>query len=396
MQLSNVRRVLVIKLRHLGDVLLAAPVFRILQSALPNASIDAYIYRESQPMLEGHPAISRFFLYDRSWKKLAFFQRMREELAILWEMRKRQYDLVINLTEGDRGALVALISGAPIRVGFDPGEKGFFRKRKIFTHLVKNCSKPRHAVERNLDAVRCLGIFPPVEERIIDFAIPPAAKEVVAQIEARISSLTPPISQESLRLGPWLRSTIAAIDKPRRDFLIIHPVSRWRFKCLPSQKIVHLIEALRRRGEKIVLTAGPDARECEMIEEILQLAGEEGIISLAGKLSLKELGALFLQTKAVITVDSVTLHLASALKVPVVALFGPSSEENWGPWQHPKARVVAEALSCRPCHLDGCGGSKRSDCLDRISIGAIIKAYEEVSGQAARSSVLYSLPVGEP
>lgn len=158
--------------------------------------------------------------------------------------------------------------------------------------------------------------------------------------------------------------------------------------------MAYLIQVLKQRGEKIILTAGPDTRECEMIEEILQLAGEEAIISLAGKLSLKELGALFLQAKALITVDSVTLHIASALKVPVVALFGPSSEENWGPWQHPRARVVAEALPCRPCHLDGCGGSKRSDCLDRLSIGAILKAYEEVSGES-KSSPLDPLPLSK-
>lgn len=130
----------------------------------------------------------------------------------------------------------------------------------------------------------------------------------------------------------------------------------------------------------------------DMVEEILDLANVEGAISLAGQLSLKELGALYLKSRGLITVDSVPLHMASALKVPVVALFGPTSEENWGPWQHPRARVVAEAMPCRPCYMDGCGGSKRSDCLDTLSIQAILNAYEEVSaGVAASASALLTL-----
>lgn len=69
------------------------------------------------------------------------------------------------------------------------------------------------------------------------------------------------------------------------------------------------------------------------------------------------------------------MHIASATKTPVVALFGPTSEKNWGPWMRPNARVIARNL---PCYQDGCGGSKKSDCLLSIESQAIIDALDEV------------------
>ena len=106
------------------------------------------LYKDTIPMLEGHPAISKFHGYDRSWKKLGLFGKLSKEFSMLKKIRKEKYDMVINLTEGDRGALVALVSGAAIRVGVDPEGNGFMGKKKIYTHIVKNCKTPRHTVEK--------------------------------------------------------------------------------------------------------------------------------------------------------------------------------------------------------------------------------------------------------
>ncbi|MFS8564555.1 MAG: glycosyltransferase family 9 protein [Rhabdochlamydiaceae bacterium] len=136
--LTSVKKILVIKLRHHGDVLLSSPVFTNLKKSLPEAQVDAFIYKDTLPMLEGHEAISDFFLYDRAWKKLSFFGKLKEELALFRKIRKNNYDLVINLTEGDRGALAALFSGAKLRVGIDPEKEWIFRKK---THLHSSCKK---------------------------------------------------------------------------------------------------------------------------------------------------------------------------------------------------------------------------------------------------------------
>ena len=144
--LAKVRRVLVVKLRHHGDVLLCSALFNVLKARMPLAQIDAYIYKDTLPMLEGHPAIDAFHLYDYSWKQLGLWRRIGRELALLRAIRGRGYDLVINLTEGDRGALCALFSGARYRVGWAPeGGAGRF-KRRLYTHIVKRPRLPRHMV----------------------------------------------------------------------------------------------------------------------------------------------------------------------------------------------------------------------------------------------------------
>jgi heptosyltransferase III len=340
---DKVERVLVIKLRHLGDVLLSTPVFSNLKKVMPHAAIDAYIWKEACPILEGHPAISHLHLYDRNWKKAPFLTRAKHELRLLHQIRSSNYDLILNLTEGDRGAIVAFTSGAPYRVGVKPKKK---RIQKIFTHLVKPCPNPRHTVERDLDALRKIGIFPMPSERELCFHVPEEAK-------LRVKKLV-----------------------PTTPYVLIHPTSRWRFKCLPAKTMASVIDALE---ETVVLTGAPS--EVDFLEEIASLTNRP-VINLGGKTSLKELGALMLQAQGLITVDSVSLHMASALKCPVVALFGPTSEENWGPWRHPYAEVVTQNYSCRPCRLDGCGGSKRSDCLWTLPAQGIVDAYQRVASAA--------------
>jgi heptosyltransferase-3 len=132
-----------------------------------------------------------------------------------------------------------------------------------------------------------------------------------------------------------------------------------------------LSQALLSRGARLVFTAGPDAVEQEMVQEICR---DLGGINLAGQISLQELAALIQLSRLLICVDSLPLHMASALKKPVLAIFGPTSEITWGPWKNPYAKIVSNNLSCRPCYQDGCGGSKRSDCLATLSVDEVLRA----------------------
>lgn len=340
--LTGVKKILVIKLRQLGDVLLTGPVFRVLKNRFPNAEIHAYVYTESFPMLESHPGIDRLIGYDRGWKKLGFLGRLKKELSLWRQIRREGYDLVINLTEGDRGALAAKIAKAKIRVGFNP--KGKWQKN-LYTHVAKECPSLRHTVERNLDVLRRIGIFPKKEERELFLAV---AQNDLAKVRE------------------WTQG----------PFVVIHPTSRWRFKCWPIDKMRMLTEELNRRGKRIVFTSGPDRVEQEMIREI---AEGLDVINLSGRITLKELAALIQLSELLICVDSVPFHMASALKKPVVAIFGPTSDVTWGPWRNPYAKVVAQNLSCRPCYLDGCGGSKMSDCLATLGIKEVLAAIDSLS-----------------
>lgn len=351
--LSKVRRTLVIKLRHHGDVLLTSPLFSNLKKALPEGEIDVLLYRDTLPMLEGHPAISQFHLYDKEWKQKGIIRRLANEISLLYQIRKKGYDLVINLTEGDRGAITAWASRSPLCLGYDPGKKGFFGKAKIYTHLVKPCPHPRHTVEKHLDALRRIGIFPKEEEKDLLLHIPTSAQDSVLKL----------LTEHGASPG---------------QYILIHPASRWRFKCLSTQQMAELILALQKKGETIVISSGPEQQEVAMVDEILSKVGSSSVIKCAGKLSLKELSALILMSKGLICVDSLPLHIASCCKTPVVVAFGPTSDVNWGPWMHPRAKVITKQVSCRPCYQDGCGGSKVSECLQTIPIDQILFNLERI------------------
>jgi len=153
-----VRRVLVTKLRHHGDVLLASPVFTVLRRALPAAELDALVYRETAGMLEGHPAIANVHTIDRDWKRSGFLSQAGAESRLLRSLAARRFDLVVHLTEHPRGAWLARLLRPRYAAARElPG--GHWLWRTSFTHYYRlPRARPRHTVECNLDALRRLGI----------------------------------------------------------------------------------------------------------------------------------------------------------------------------------------------------------------------------------------------
>jgi len=357
--LEALRRALIIKLRHHGDVLLASPVFSALKRRAPAAELDALVYADTEPMLSGHPSISRVHGIDRSWKELGPVARARREWALFRELRSRRYDLVVHLTENWRGAWLARTLGA--RWAVAPRVPGRGRLwRNSFTHLVPTpLAGGRHVVESNLDALRRIGIHPPREERALTLVAGPVAEERVARL-------------------------LAERGLSGQTFVQVHPSSRWRFKCWPAQKMAALIDRLHGQGIRVVLTAAPDRTEAKMVEEIESRLAQPVAANLAGALSLKELAALTAQARLFVGVDSAPMHIAAAVGTPAIAIFGPSGADLWGPWGKPRLgehRVVAsEAHTCRPCGLDGCGGGKISDCLVTLEVERVWLAASELLG----------------
>jgi heptosyltransferase-3 len=348
--LREIARALVIMLRHHGDVLLASPVLGVLKAHAPQMEVDALVYDDTAPMLEGHPALARVHVVGRNWKKDAFFSRIASESRLYGELRLRRYDLLVHLTEQPRGAwlargLQARCSVAPVVPG-----RGRFWARS-FTHLYPLAGNGRrHKVEANLDALRRIGVQPGLDERRAQF-VPGAAAE------ARIAAL------------------LAAEGLAERGYIHIHPASRWSFKCWPADRNAELIDRLS-SGHRVVITAAPDSAEMSLIEKIFSKTTSKPV-NLAGKLSIKELGALTARARLFVGVDSMPMHLAAALGTPAVALFGPSGEQEWRPWRVAH-RVVTTNHPCRPCGNDGCGGSKVSDCLTTLSVDKVHAAAQEL------------------
>jgi heptosyltransferase-3 len=351
---GEIRRVLVIKLRHHGDVLLSSPVFSVLKAHAPQAEIDALVYADTAEMLTLHPAISQVHVIDRKWKQRGKFAQLGEEMALFQMLKGRRYDLIIHLTEHWRGAWLCRLLTPRWSVG--PAVSGRGRSWKAsFTHVQGVPPHAlRHTAETNLDALRRLGIQPGADERRLTLVPGEAA-------EKRVASL------------------LGGLGLAEGGFIHIHPASRWFFKCWPVDRMAALIARLQAAGQVVLLTAAPAANELAMVAAI-QSHLSQPALSLAGELSLKELAALSQRAKLFIGVDSAPMHIAAAVGTPVVALFGPSGDRQWGPWQV-ACRVLSSQHSCRPCGLDGCGGGKVSDCLVAISVDEVFQAVDQLQEQ---------------
>ncbi|HET7843254.1 MAG TPA: putative lipopolysaccharide heptosyltransferase III, partial [Xanthomonadales bacterium] len=321
----------------------------------PHAEVDALVYRETAPMLTGHPAIAQLHAIDRAWKERGIAAQAQGEWRLLRELRARRYDLLVHLTEHPRGVTLARLLRPRFAVARAPVKNAALWRRH-FTHFYRVPERTeRHMVEQNLDALRRIGIYPADDER----------KLVLVPGDAATKRVDALLAQHGLGA---------------RSFVQVHAGSRWLFKCWQPERTAALVHGIVGDGLAVVLTGAPDARERALNDAILALlapATRTSTVDLTGQLTLPELAAVAMRARAFAGVDSAPMHIAAAVGTPTLALFGPSSEIAWGPWSVP-ARVVTSAHPCRPCGLDGCGGGKVSECITTLPVARVHDALREL------------------
>jgi len=341
------KRVLVIKLKQPGDVLVSSPVIRALKEAWPESLLTYLVPKGTEEMVAGHPCLDELLVLDRRG------QTWTQALSFALELRRRQFDLVLELSGGDRGAFYSRFSGARERVGFERPGMPFWQRRGVFTRLLPRPPVKMHLVEQNLAVLRALGVEPRLPR--LEFFWGQA-------VEDRIQEL------------------LERLELASRGFVVMHPGAGWRFKCWTPRGYARVLEALLDRwGLPVALTGSRAALEQELVAAILT----ESRVSphnLVGQLSLKELGALMAKARFFFGVDSAPMHLAAAVGTPAVALFGPSGVFNWGPWG-PGHLVIQKDWDCVPCGRDGCEGSKVSRCLDEIDPDEVLEAMARHFGR---------------
>lgn len=355
-ELFNKRKfksILVIKMRNIGDVLLTSPLFANLRLHYPDSRICALVNSGTEEMLTDNPDIDHIYIYNRSVKQESWKKRVSTEFRLLGRIRKEHFDLVVNLTEGDRGAIVALASGAPIRLGVSSQKRGFKGKDRIYTTLLPPPPLEMHAVDQNLRFLSALGLD--AVHKKVSFHFPESVKlDMIARLRA--NGLEP------------------------NKFFHAHVTSRWMFKTMPPAKMAFLLDALTEQtGLIAVLEAAPIPKELDYLHSVLSFCRYPHI-SWEGDVSLKELGALSSLASFHVGIDSAPMHIAAAIDVPVLGIFGPMPVSNWGPWDNDllvspysaqrgiqttgKHIALQSSKQCVPCSKDGCNGSKISDCLD--------------------------------
>lgn len=336
-------RILVIKLKHIGDVLLATPAIHALKQAYPSSRIFALVSAGTEEVLAGNPDLEEVLIF----KKGRGIGRIWNEVRLLREVRRVRPDLCVEMGNGDREAILGVLSGAKIRVGYDPGQAGFWGRRFLLTHVVPQ-DWQKHVVESNLDLVRALGIEP--REKALRLFVSPKDVAVVQRL---------------------LREMGVGED----DVLVtLHPTSRWFFKGWTDEGFAQVADHLARRGVKVIITSGPAPREVEKAKRVVMLT-RGPVVDLIGRLTLKELAALLARSRLFIGVDSAPMHIACAVNTPVVALFGPSGEHNWAPWGNGHL-VLKRDQFCRSLRRKRCEVTKRCECLETLTAAEVIAAVE--------------------
>jgi len=353
-------KILIIKYRNIGDVLLVTPLISNLKLFYPDAQIDFALNRGTEEMITLNPNVSEVLVYDRSQiKSLNLVNKIWKEFQFLSSFRNKNYQVVINLTEGDRGCLIAILTKAPVRIGYPSSNRLL---KKAFSHTLPK-QNFRHTIETNLDPLKSLKI--PIKSKKVNLFWTDKDDEAIIR-------------------------ELNAID----NFIHIHPVSRWLFKCISDFTMSRIIDYCEiELGIKVVITSSSENLEIQKVNNILKDSKSKPL-NLSGKLSLKETAALNKKAKLFIGVDTAIMHISASNNVPVLAFFGPSGANHWGPWDNNLMssgyknnsgfqvmgmhRVFSESRICQPCGKDGCSGSKISDCLMSLNLKKIKKNIMEM------------------
>jgi lipopolysaccharide heptosyltransferase II len=327
------QKILVIKLRAIGDVILATPVLENLRLAFPQAQIDFLTENMCAPIVTGHPALSEILILDRreagaGWK-------------LIRQVRARRYDLVLDLFGNPRSALLTRLSGASRRVGFR------FRVRR-YAYNVK--VEPRgdrvHEVEFNLDALRALEI--PIAARKLFVAIDAESENFVARF--------------------WRENGLE-----NRLVIGLNASGGWYTKRWPLEAFAQLGERLQRELNAVVLLLwGPG--EYDDVKTIARLMPQPPL--LAPSTNLKQLAALLARLALLVSNDSGPLHLAAAMGTRVAGIYGPTRPDLQGPWGEGHAIAVKTGLPCLGCNGVTCK-IVTHDCMKKLPVEAVWEAAKK-------------------
>jgi heptosyltransferase I len=359
-------RILLIKPSAVGDVVHALPVLAKLRTRFPAARIDWLITPENAELVRHHPALSGVVLFPR--REYARFGRSWSAtvgpLGLLAAIRRKRYDLVIDLHGQLRSAAFTLASGAPTRIGFDRprrahaglGRHGWAGAREgawlAYTHRIPIPTLDVHAVDRYLWLAPLLGL----DDRPPDFRI-----KLSPRAAARAEGLL-----ESCGFGGT-------------PFALLVPGTMWPTKHWHAEGFAQVGRHFRRDGLGVVLAGtARDRDRCRAIA-----AACPGARDLSGRTTLGELAALIRRAAVCVTNDSGSMHLAAALDRPAVSVFGPTDPVRIGPYGRPQAVVRAD-VPCAPCYLRtlrSCPHGHR--CMAEVTAAMVIERAGQVLSGAA-------------
>ncbi len=350
-RVNRLVKVLIVKPSSLGDVVQALPVLRLLKQGLPASQVYWWLDANLAPLLEGDPDLSGIIAFERRrWRSPL---RWPEAWRSLQLIRRQRFDWVIDLQGLLRSGLVTWLANAQLTIGVEDHREG---APAFYDVRLPRPSYETHAVDWYLAALRVVGL--PVHW---DFQWLPERPGVAAGLREK-----------------W------PVDGSR--WIVLHPGARWLNKRWPPghfAELVRLFSASHSEVRFAILGAQTDSE----LGQTIAHAAPGRCLELAGKTSLAEMIEWIRLSELTITNDTGPMHVAAALRKPVVAIFGPTDPRRTGPYGQIE-RVIRSELPCIPCMKDVCRYEKPIECLRAISPQLIFARAQarlaESSGEAPR------------
>jgi len=352
-------KILLLRLRLIGDVVFTTPLIAGLRRRHPDAHIAYLVEPDAAPIVRRNPHLDEVILAP----KRPGLGRLTDDLALARRLRAARFDVAIDLHGGPRSAWLTLASGAPMRIGYTIAGRSW-----MYTHVVARAPDltPRHSVRNQWDLLAPLHIAEPTPAaNPVEMAEDPAA---AARVDARLA---------------------AAGIGPAHPLVVVHVSANNPFRRWPAGAFTTVIVRLAQRepGRRIIVSSGPsDAGAAARItaDARAQLGSLAAAVPELGEFDLEEMRVLTGRAAVYIGGDSGPMHIASTTAVPIVAIVGPTLAERSRPWRGSGAFAEildAGPLPCRPCHQRHCvPGDFR--CLTGVSAERVIDAAERGMQQA--------------
>ena len=356
------KNILVIATRRIGDVLLTTPVLRSLRRSYQNAKLDVVVFKGTENCITANKDIDHIITISEG-------ATFREQIKTICKLFRR-YDLAISTLSGDRPILYSWIAGKSSIGLLENGYKHLW-KRVLLDDYELFDNYGTHTISMNLSLLKLLDVRQ-IPEVIVSWA---------ESDEISVRQVLP-------------------FDMEKELYSVIHVYPMFSYKMWNHEGWVDLIRWLTSRGLRTVLTGGNSSDELEYISLLCQSLPCD-TINVAGALNLGEVAYLLSKASVYVGLDTSVTHMAAALGIPTIALYGPTNPVKWGPMpknvsfsgRSPYERKGSQMVSnvfllqgegeCVPCHEEGCNRNTKSfsKCLQDIPSADVIKAVETMMTQ---------------
>jgi heptosyltransferase-3 len=342
---QDVRSVLVVRLRSIGDTVLTTPSLYALKRFLPHARLDILLEDWVAPVLEGFEHVDNIIMLKRG--------STAARAGVARQIRAARYDVAYNLHGGTTATLLTRASGARHRVGYSSYQYG-----RLHNHLAPSSSTlwgrdQTHSVEQQLALLGWTGV--PVTDR------PATHLAVTGQAAESISA----------------RLSTAGLDETT-PFAVIHPAAAFDTKQWATERFARVAESLASRGLAIVaITASTEAHVADSLKQHTTAP----VVAFTD-LILPEVTALLSRALLFVGNDSGIAHMAAAVGAPSVVIFGSSNTAHWRPWAKAPGEVVVEEMECQPCHGYFCEKFDQPECIKRVPVERVLGSIDRVLRKA--------------